>query len=179
MSVGQLAALPPAQKAEISRNLDEALAWLKQARAKFDAALEAAYGEQARAARLEAGKDFGVVHLKDGLLRVTVDVPKRVSWDQAQLAAIAPAHRRRRREGRGTTSTSSSRFPSPTDRKFNRMRPSMARVFGPRNTFGQGRLSARLPLNGKSLGRQYAFGPGARAAASPQRWIPPLHWVTN
>jgi len=89
MSVGQLAALPPAQKAEISRNLDEALAWLKQARAKFDAALEAAYGEQARAARLEAGKDFGVVHLKDGLLRVTVDVPKRVSWDQAQLAAIA------------------------------------------------------------------------------------------
>jgi hypothetical protein len=58
-------------------------------RAKFDAALEAAYGEQARAARLEAGKDFGVVHLKDGLLRVTVDVPKRVSWDQAQLAAIA------------------------------------------------------------------------------------------
>ena len=39
MSVGQLAALPPAQKAEISRHLDEALAWLKQARAKFDAAL--------------------------------------------------------------------------------------------------------------------------------------------
>lgn len=73
MSVGQLAQLPPAQKAQISRNLDEALAWLKQA----------------RAARLEAGKDFGVVHLNDGPLRVTVDVPKRVSWDQAQLAAIA------------------------------------------------------------------------------------------
>jgi hypothetical protein len=89
MSVSQLAQLPPAQKAEISRNLDEALAWLKQTRAKFDAALEAAYGEQARAARLEAGKDFGVVHLNDGPLRVTVDLPKRVSWDQAQLAAIA------------------------------------------------------------------------------------------
>jgi hypothetical protein len=89
MSVSQLAELPPTQKAEISRDLDEALAWLKQARAKFDAALDAAYGEQARAARLEAGKDFGVVHLNDGPLRVTVDVPKRVSWDQAQLAVIA------------------------------------------------------------------------------------------
>jgi hypothetical protein len=89
MSISQLAALPPEQKAEIHRNLDEALAWLKQARAKFDAALDAAYGEQARAARLEAGKDFGVVHLNDGPLRVTVDVPKRVAWDQAQLAAIA------------------------------------------------------------------------------------------
>jgi len=31
MSVAQLAALPPEQKAEISRHLDEAIAWLKQA----------------------------------------------------------------------------------------------------------------------------------------------------
>ncbi|RRN79392.1 hypothetical protein EIM50_08990 [Pseudoxanthomonas sp. SGD-10] len=30
MSVAQLAALPPEQKAEISRHLDEAIAWLKQ-----------------------------------------------------------------------------------------------------------------------------------------------------
>jgi phage/plasmid-associated DNA primase len=89
LSVSQLAALPPEQKAEISRNLDEALAWLKQARAKFDAALDLAYGEQIREARQQAGKDFGVVHLNDGPLHVTVDVPKRVSWDQAQLAAIA------------------------------------------------------------------------------------------
>jgi len=89
MSVSQLAALPPAQKAEIDKNLNTAIAWLKQARSKFDAALDAAYGEQAREARLEAGKDFGIVHLNDGPLRVTVDVPKRVSWDQVQLAAIA------------------------------------------------------------------------------------------
>jgi hypothetical protein len=89
MSVGQLAALRPEQKAELSRNLDEALDWLKKARAKFDAALDAAYGEQTRSARQKAGKDFGVIHLADGPLRVTVDQPKRVSWDQAQLAAIA------------------------------------------------------------------------------------------
>jgi hypothetical protein len=89
MSIGQLAALPPEQKAEISRHLDEALAWLKQARAKFDAALDAAYGEQARAARLAAGKDFGVVHLNEGPLRVTVDLPKRVAWDQARLSEMA------------------------------------------------------------------------------------------
>jgi len=89
MSVGQLAALPPEQKAELSRNLDEALDWLKKARTKFDAALDAAYGEQARSTRVAAGKDFGVIHLSDGPLRVTVDQPKRVSWDQAQLAAIA------------------------------------------------------------------------------------------
>ena len=89
MSISQLAALPAAQKAEVSRNLDEAFDWLKKARVKFDAALDAAYGDQVRQARIEAGKDFGVVDIGDGPLRLTVDQPKRVAWDQQQLAAIA------------------------------------------------------------------------------------------
>ena len=89
MSVSQLAALSPAQKQEINRNLDTAIDWLKKARIKFDAALEQSYGEQARAARIEAGKDFGAVHFTDGPLRITVDAPKRVTWDQAALADFA------------------------------------------------------------------------------------------
>ena len=36
MSVSQLAALPPAQKHEIDKNLDAAIDWLKKARTKFD-----------------------------------------------------------------------------------------------------------------------------------------------
>ncbi|MBU9608223.1 hypothetical protein LGN12_13125 [Burkholderia multivorans] len=89
MSVAQLAALPAAQKAEIHRNLAEASEWLKSARAKFDAALDAAYGEQARAALRDSGRDFGTTHVSDGALRITFELPRRVSWDQAQLAAIA------------------------------------------------------------------------------------------
>ena len=60
MSVGQLAALTSMQKAEIDKNLDEALDWLKKARTKFDAALDAAYGEQARAALRDSGRDFSL-----------------------------------------------------------------------------------------------------------------------
>ena len=89
MSVAELAALAPAELAEVSQHLEELVAWTKEARAKLDAALDARYGEQARAARLQAGKDFGVVHVADGDLRLTVDVSKRVTWDQAQLATIA------------------------------------------------------------------------------------------
>ena len=89
MSVSQLASLPPAQKQEISRNLDEALDWLKKTRAKFDAALDQCYGEQARAALRESGRDFGAAHISDGPLHLKFEMPKKVSWDQKQLAEIA------------------------------------------------------------------------------------------
>ena len=62
MSVSQLAALPAAQKHEIDKNLDAAIDWLKKARAKFEAALDQCYGERARVALRESGRDFGTAH---------------------------------------------------------------------------------------------------------------------
>jgi hypothetical protein len=89
LSVAQLAALSPQQQTQIAQQLDAAADWLKNVRVKFDAALEHTYGERIRAARTDAGKDFGVIHVVEGDVRLTVDVSKRVTWDQAQLAAIA------------------------------------------------------------------------------------------
>lgn len=89
MSVAQLEALPAEQLAEVLHNLEQLQDWTKQTKAKLDAALVRRFGDLERAARAESGKDFGTVHFNDGPLRVTVDQPKRVSWDQAQLAAIA------------------------------------------------------------------------------------------
>ena len=89
LSVAQLAALSPQQKIVLARQLDQAGDWLKQVKARFDAALEQTYGDRIRDARSDGGKDFGVVHVADGDLRLTVDVSKRVSWDQTQLATIA------------------------------------------------------------------------------------------
>ncbi|WP_062196626.1 hypothetical protein [Caldimonas taiwanensis] len=140
LSVAQLAALPPEQKAEISRNLDEALAWLKQARAKFDAALDAAYGEQARAARLAAGKDFGVVHLTDGALRVTVDVPKRVAWDQAQLSQMA---RRIAAAGERVEDYLDVEY-SVSESRFNHWPQALQRQFEPARTVKPGKPTFRL-----------------------------------
>ena len=93
MSESQLAALPPEQKREVDKNLDDALDWLKKARTKFDAALEQCYGEQARAALRESGRDFGTAHISDGPLHIKFELPKKVSWNQKQLGEIADASR--------------------------------------------------------------------------------------
>lgn len=89
LSVADLAALPPTQLGEIVHHLDELLTWHKQQRAKVDAALDSVYAERLQRVRADAGKDFGTVHIDDGEVRVSVDVPKRVAWDQSKLATIA------------------------------------------------------------------------------------------
>jgi nucleotide-binding universal stress UspA family protein len=89
MSVAQIAALPPAQLQEAHINLLTLQSAIKGVLERFSAALDQRYAEQAVAARQANGRDFGVCHLSDGPLRITVDVPKRVSWDQVQLAEIA------------------------------------------------------------------------------------------
>ena len=89
MSVSQLAALSPEQKAELAHNLVQAQEGLKAACAKFDAALEAAYGERVRAALHASGREFGTTHFRDGALRITVDLPECVCWDQRRLSEMA------------------------------------------------------------------------------------------
>lgn len=89
LTVADVAALSPQQLQQFDLTLTDLLAWIKQARAKLDAALVARYGEAAQAALLASGRDFGVTHVADGDLRITYESPKKVTWDQPKLAAIA------------------------------------------------------------------------------------------
>lgn len=89
MSVAQIAALPPAQLQEAHANLLALQAMVKTVLDRMHTALEQRYAEWAQATRLANGRDFGVCHLNDGELRISVDLPKKVTWDQTQLAAIA------------------------------------------------------------------------------------------
>ena len=54
----------------------------------IDRALDLKYSQRAHRLRLEAGKDTGVVHFDDGEVQITADLPKKVEWDQKQLAEI-------------------------------------------------------------------------------------------
>lgn len=89
LSASQIAALSQHELQEFDISLTLLSTWVKLSRDRLNTALEQRYGEQARAALLESGRDFGVTHLSDGSLRVTYELPKRVSWDQPQLTKIA------------------------------------------------------------------------------------------
>lgn len=87
--VTAITALPAEELQSLHINLQTAQRQIKQAVDLVNAALDQRYGEQAAAERRASGKDFGVCHLTDGLLRITVEQPKRVAWDQQKLAALA------------------------------------------------------------------------------------------
>ena len=85
---GDLARQPAETLFRLKNNAANLLASAKALAAHIDRALELKYAERAQTLRLAVGKDTGVVHFDDGPVRVTADLPKRVSWDQKQLAEI-------------------------------------------------------------------------------------------
>ncbi|MFM2004517.1 MAG: hypothetical protein RLZZ09_172 [Pseudomonadota bacterium] len=89
MAIAELAALPPQQLLQIETHLADLSAWTKKIQSRLHAALDQRYGEPARVALLDSGRDFGTTHLQDGTLHVKFELPKKVTWDQKQLAAIA------------------------------------------------------------------------------------------
>ena len=88
MAIAELAALPPQQLLQIETHLADLSAWTKKIQSRLHAALDQRYGEPARVALLDSGRDFGTTHLQDGTLHVKFELPKKVTWDQKQLAAI-------------------------------------------------------------------------------------------
>jgi hypothetical protein len=89
MPAGELAQMPVELLAALQAELEHAGKQLKAATARFGTALEVRYATRAAEARRACGKDTGTVRLVDGDCTVVADLPKRVDWDQEQLAQIA------------------------------------------------------------------------------------------
>lgn len=85
---GELAERTPEDLFQLKNAAADLSALAKQITDHVDCALGMKYAERARQLRLAAGKDAGVIHFDDGGVRVTADLPKRVNWDQVQLAQL-------------------------------------------------------------------------------------------
>jgi hypothetical protein len=85
----EIAALPVELLATLQHEIDVALKHDKAVKARLDAALIARYASRAEELRRLHGKDTGTVRFDDGDFTIVADLPKRIAWDQAQLAAMA------------------------------------------------------------------------------------------
>ncbi len=85
----EIAALPVELLAILQREIDERLKHDKAIKAHFDRALSLRYASRAAEERQAAGKDTGTVRLEDGDFTIVADLPKRIAWDQKQLAKMA------------------------------------------------------------------------------------------
>jgi hypothetical protein len=142
MSVAQIAALPPAQLQEAHTNLLSLQSMIKAVLDRMHTALDQRYADQALAARLSNGRDFGVCHLIDGALRITVDLPKKVAWDQAQLSATAT---RIAAAGDKVADYIDTDY-SISESRFNNWPPALKEQFAQARTVKSGKPSYRLAL---------------------------------
>lgn len=88
LPAGEIAQLPVELLAALQREIDAAAKQMKAVTARFSTALEVRYAAPAAEARRACGKDTGTVRIVDGDFTVVADLPKRVEWDQAKLAAM-------------------------------------------------------------------------------------------
>ncbi|TRZ56012.1 MAG: hypothetical protein D4S02_16635 [Rhodocyclaceae bacterium] len=142
LSVSQIAELPHQHLQELDITLNELATWVKQARERVNTALEQRYGAQGRTALLDSSRDFGVSHLTDGPLRITFELPKRVSWDQKRLAEIAE-----RIVGAGERVLDYMDVDlAVSESRFNNWPPTLKEQFAPARTVKPGKASFRLAL---------------------------------
>jgi hypothetical protein len=88
LPIGAIAALPADQLALLAEDSEAALQHAKDLKDWLEGAIALRYGDRASSARAAVDKDVGRVSFDDGPVTVTADLPKRVEWDQAQLAAV-------------------------------------------------------------------------------------------
>ena len=108
----------------------------------LDRALDLKYSKQAHALRLAAGKDTGVVHFDDGHVQVTVDLPKKVDWDQKKLADLV---RRMTANGDNPAEYVEISY-RVSETKFNAWPETLKSAFAPARTLKTGKPGFRLAL---------------------------------
>ena len=149
MTAGDTAALPAEQLGLLQEDIEEDLRCAKVAKDRLDGALVRKYGDRAAALRHQAGKDSGTVRLADGAVTVIADLPKKVGWDQAQLAALVE----RIRAGGEDPAEYVSTEIKVAERAFTAWPESIRQLFAPARAVRTGKASFRLILGDEEATR--------------------------
>lgn len=144
MQIGEIVALSAEQLALLQDAANEVLRSAKTTSDWLEGAIALKYTDRAVMARMEASKDTGTVRFDDGTVTVIADLPKRVDWDQAQLAGLVE---RISTAGDDPTEYVDVSFKVP-ERKYAAWPESIRQNFEPARTVRTGALKVKLELNG-------------------------------
>ena len=144
MQISEIVALPDEQLVLLQDAANEALRSAKAISDWLEGAIALKYTDRAVMARMEASKDTGTVRFDDGAVTVIADLPKRVDWDQAQLAGLVE---RISAAGDDPTEYVDVSFKVP-ERKYVVWPESIRQTFEPARTVRTGALKVKLELNG-------------------------------
>lgn len=89
LSIGDISALPPDLLFTLQEAAVAETARVKRLRDRLEAGIGHRYGAATEAERATQGKYSGTVRIEDAGVVVIADLPKKVSWDQDRLAAMA------------------------------------------------------------------------------------------
>ncbi|MGE0424957.1 MAG: hypothetical protein AB7O88_22050 [Reyranellaceae bacterium] len=140
--IDEIAKLPPEHLSLLQEDADAALDAAKQLKDWIAGAIALRYGDRASATRRAVGKDTGTVRFEDGDVTVIADLPKRVEWDQAQLAALVE---RIRATGDDPAEYIDISF-RVAERKFSAWPEAIRKAFEPARTVKAGKQSISLVL---------------------------------
>lgn len=149
MSAGDIAELTAEELALLQDEAAVELASAKAVRELLDRALQNKYGERARAARQLEGKDTGTVRFDDGTVTVVADLPKKVDWDQYELAKLVE---RIRENGEDPADYVEITFKVP-ERRFTAWPAAIQDAFRPARTFRTGKEAFQLVMSEREGGR--------------------------
>ena len=106
----------------------------------LDGAIALRYADRAAALRRDQGKDTGTIRFEDDGVVIVADLPKKVEWDQEQLAAVAARIRASGDDPADYIETALR----VSERAYGAWPPAIRAVFEPARTVKTGKPSFRL-----------------------------------
>ena len=142
LPIGEIAQLPAEHLALLQEDAAAALDASKKAKDWIDGAIALRFADHVQALRREAGKDTGTVRFEQHGVTVVADLPKRVDWDQALIAAVVE---RIRAAGDDPTQYVDIAIKVP-ERKYTAWPENIRTAFAPARTVKTGKPSFVLTL---------------------------------
>ena len=142
LSISELAAMSASDLMHVQAEAAHCLRHAKERKDWIDGAIALKYESQAKTLRSRLGKDTGTVHFEEDGIQITSDLPKKLVWDQQQLAEIAA---RIAADGDDPAEYLEITY-KVAERKYTAWPENLRRAFAPARTLKMGKATFKLRM---------------------------------